>query len=119
MAQQPVANLEQYVDVEDALKRVCGSKALYKKLLGKFKTTVQMEQLLQEVASGDLEAAAKTVHSIKGVAANLSLKAAYEKCVEAEANLKQGVAKEEDLTELKDIVDTTILCTDYLIETLA
>jgi HPt (histidine-containing phosphotransfer) domain-containing protein len=113
---QPVSDLKQYVDVEDALKRVCGNMALYKKLLGTFKRTLQMEQLLGEVAAGDLETAAKTIHAIKGTTANLSLKAAYEKCVEVEASLKQGVADEAGLGALKDIMATTLLCTDYIIE---
>jgi HPt (histidine-containing phosphotransfer) domain-containing protein len=113
---QPVSDLKQYVDVEDALKRVCGNMTLYKRLLGTFKKTLQMDQLLGEVAAGDLETAAKTIHAIKGTTANLSLKAAYEKCVEVEAELKQGEANQAGLDELKAIINTTLLCTEYIIE---
>lgn len=118
MAQQPVPDLEKYVDMEDALKRVCNNKMIYKKLLGTFQKTLQIGQLCQETAAGDLEAAAKTAHSIKGVTANLSLKAAYEKCMVVESDLKNGVCNDADVRELKEILDTTILCTQYLTETL-
>ena len=118
MPQAPVADMEKYVDVEDALNRICNNKMIYKKLLGTFKTSLQYDQLCGEIAAGDMETAVRTAHSIKGVTANLSLKAAYEKSVIVEAGLKEGRVDENELKELGDVLATTVLCTDYLIETL-
>lgn len=115
---QPVSNLQEYVDVEDALKRVCGNKMIYKKLLGTFKSSLQYDQLCKEAAAGDYETAAQTAHSIKGVTANLSLKAAYEKVVLVEGQLKGGSVNQPDLDELGEVLQTTLRCTDYLVETL-
>lgn len=115
---QPVENLVMYVDVEDALKRVCGNKMIYKTLLGTFKKSLQLDQLVNEAESGDLEAAAKTAHSIKGVTANLSLKAAYEQTVVVEAQLKEGNLDKASLDELSKIIATTLECTEYVAQTL-
>lgn len=114
----PVPDIEKYVDVEDALKRVCGNKAIYKRLLGTFEKSLQLNQLVAEVAEGDLQAAAATAHSIKGVTANLSLKAAYEKVVEVEAHLKQGFVEDGEMDALREILETTVRCTQHVIETL-
>lgn len=114
----PVSNLEQYVDMEDALKRVCGNKTLYKRLLGTLQKSLPMDQLRAQAQAGDAEAAAHTAHTIKGVVANLSLKAAYEKVVAVEAQLKAGAINMADLDELDDILQTTLRCTEYIASTL-
>lgn len=111
---QPIPNLELYVDVEDALKRVCGNKKIYKTLLGTFKKTLKYEQMKAEIAQGDFETAAQTAHSIKGVAANLSLKAVYEKVVMLETQLKGGSCDPKDLDELGEVLEITLQCTEYL-----
>jgi HPt (histidine-containing phosphotransfer) domain-containing protein len=118
MAQKPTVDMELYIDVEDALKRVCGNKAIYKKLLGKFKASLQTEALVESAAVGDFEAAAKIAHNIKGITANLSLPAAYNKCVQVEADLKQGAVNQSEVAKLREILETTLLCTEYMAETL-
>lgn len=115
---QPVPDLKKYVDVEDALARVCGNKMIYKTLLGTFKKSLQYGQLRDEVAEGRYEDAAKTAHSIKGVTANLSLKAAYEKVLEVELQLKGGAVNQADVDELGEIIETTLECTEYVAGTL-
>lgn len=116
--QQAIDHLQDFVDVPDALARVCGNKTIYKKLLGTFQKTLQYDQLRSEVQAGDLESATRTAHAIKGVTANLSLKAAYEKTVQIEAQLKAGNVSESDLDNLGDILHWTLECTEHLISTL-
>lgn len=118
MAELPVPDLKKYVDVDDALARVCNNKVVYKTLLGTFKKSLQYDQLREEALSGQYEAAARTAHSIKGVAANLSLKAAYEKVLEVETQLKGGSIDQADLDELGEIIKTTLECTEYVAGTL-
>lgn len=115
---KPVSNLEDYVDIEDALARVCGNKHIYKMLLGSFQKSLQLDQLCEEAERSDFEAAAQTAHSIKGVTANLSLKAAYQKVVEVEAQLKQGSIEQDTLQEFCEIIKTTVQCTEYVAQTL-
>lgn len=115
---QPVQDLEKYVDVDDALARVCGNKNIYKMLLGKVEKSMIIDQLCDEVAAGDFAAAARTAHSIKGVAANLSLKAAYEKVLDVEQHLKQGMTEAGELDELREILATTLKCVKYVASTL-
>lgn len=115
---QPVQDLEKYIDMQDALARVCGNKTIYKMLLGKVEKSMVINQLCNEVAAGDFATAASTAHSIKGVAANLSLKAAYEKIVELEAHLKQGFVEDGELDAMRGIIAATQQCVNYVISTL-
>lgn len=111
---QPISDLLDYVDTEDALKRVCGNKIIYKKLLGSFKTTLQLEKLCGEVAADNLEEASRTAHSIKGVCANLSLKAAFEQILEVETHLKAGKVEPGDMDKLRAVMEKTLECTEYV-----
>lgn len=115
---QPVVNMEEYIDVQDALSRVCGNTKIYKSLLLTFKKTLQFDALCKEIAEGDFEMAAKTAHSIKGVTANLSLKAAYHQIVAVESSLKRGFIDQSELAQLKEIIDITLQCTEHIERTL-
>ncbi|MDG1580033.1 response regulator [Pseudomonas sp. GOM6] len=61
------------IDLDSALRRVLGKQELYRRLLGKFAASqadfvVRLRALL---ANGELEAAEREAHSLKGLAANL------------------------------------------------
>jgi HPt (histidine-containing phosphotransfer) domain-containing protein len=82
--------LNEYLDASKALARIRGNAKLFALLLSTFlkDTPAQIEQLRKEIESGDRVAAARTVHTIKGVAANLSMMKLYELSPALEALLK-------------------------------
>jgi len=82
--------LKDYVDIDDALGRLRGNKAIYKKLLETFLRNDTLDKLKESCAAGDMENAAMHAHSIKGMAGNLSLKALQQSALEQEALYKAG-----------------------------
>ena len=79
-----------YIDVEDGLKRLMNSKALYLKLANSFVGTAAglMDEIDAAIASSNTAVALDRVHTLKGAAANLSYKQMFEDCVALEADLK-------------------------------
>jgi two-component system sensor histidine kinase/response regulator len=63
------------VDVADGLRRVAGNVALYRKLLLSFrrKQATAVEEIRRARDTGDREQAVRLAHTLKGVAANLSI----------------------------------------------
>ncbi|MDR1742131.1 MAG: Hpt domain-containing protein [Synergistaceae bacterium] len=82
--------IAEYLDAAKGLPRVLGKVALYKKLLSKFlaDTGAQVDRLKKEIEANDRAAASVTVHTIKGVAGNLSMTKLYEASLALEALLK-------------------------------
>ncbi len=99
--------IKAYVDAEGALARIRGNKTVLKALLNSFMKNTQFAQLKTEVAAGDTEAAAKSAHAIKGVAANLSLPAANEMAALLESKLKSGLNVTESVAEMEEIMAKT------------
>jgi HPt (histidine-containing phosphotransfer) domain-containing protein len=111
------AELKQYVDTEKALERIRGNSKLFKTLLTHFLATrSQFEQLGQEIGANDREAAAKSVHAIKGVAANLSMTALYELCPPFEALLKTGDDTAEIFKAFESAYEKTIESVNVLLQ---
>ncbi len=65
----------QYLDMEDALKRLGGMKSIYISLLRKFLDNTSIEDLRKAERSGNRKEIDDASHAIKGLAANLSLPA--------------------------------------------
>ena len=101
-------DVKEYVDVDDALKRVGGNMGLYQKLLGRFADGNQLEELENLLTSGNMEEAARMAHTIKGVAANLSLLKLRFTSADLELSLKEGTDYVAKLDELRDVYGTTI-----------
>jgi two-component system sensor histidine kinase/response regulator len=80
------------VDVESGLTRVGGNRALYGKLLLKFRKGYRdaVGQLRSLVAADDLESATRLAHSVKGVAANLGVDALARAAAELEKRFRAG-----------------------------
>lgn len=91
-----------YIDIDDALKRVGGNKALYKKLLGRFTDGNYLEAIETALQSGDMEASAREAHTLKGVSANLSLEAVRALSVDLEAKIKAGEDYSGVLSDLQE-----------------
>jgi len=99
---------KEYIDVDDALKRVGGNMALYQRLLGRFADGNQFEELENLLKSGNEEEATRMAHTIKGVAANLSLLKLRFTSAELELSLKEGTDYTAKLDELRDVYNTTM-----------
>lgn len=100
--------MSKYIDQESALKRVGGSVALYKKLLGKFVDGNYQDQLDNLLASNNLTEAAAMAHTIKGVSANLSLQEIYSIAQKLEHALKNNEPYESLVPELRAATEATI-----------
>ncbi len=82
------------INVTDALKRLDGNERLFRSLLMEFyqeSTDIQREvrAALKGRRQGDLEAAQRLVHTIKGMAANLSAEDLYDTALDLERGIKR------------------------------
>ena len=93
-------NIE-YIDVQDALKRIGGSMDLYKRLLNQFTGGDHIDPLEEALNIGAMDEASRLIHTLKGVAANLSLIKLSELAGELEHKVKNGLDHSETFTELK------------------
>ncbi|MDR0905443.1 MAG: Hpt domain-containing protein [Oscillospiraceae bacterium] len=98
-----------YIDMESGLKRVGGSEALFKKLLGKFVDGNYQDQLEALIAEGKTEEATAMAHTIKGVAANLSLMEVNALALQIEQALKNGTEHASLVPQLREVTDATIV----------
>jgi HPt (histidine-containing phosphotransfer) domain-containing protein len=103
------------IDVADGSKRVMNNTKLYAKLLGKFKDDSNLKDLESALASGDMEKAKSAVHTLKGLAANLSLTELHKQSVEQESQIKAGSVNPAQLTILKDVFAKTLTEVDKVI----
>ena len=90
-----------YVDEEDGKKRVMNNGKLYAKLLTKFKTDTKLDDLIALAGAQDWENAQAAAHTIKGVAANLSLTELFNQSLDVETQIKGKSLKPESLESLK------------------
>jgi len=104
------------IDVEDGIKRVMNNSKLYVKLLGKFKEDTNLNDLTAAIAEGNLENARNKAHTLKGLAANLSLIELQKQALEIESQLKEGVVEQSKLDEVRNIYNITIEQVDKVIE---
>ena len=84
----------EYIDINDALKRIGGSMDLYKRLLKRFVDGTQVAELGTAFQEGNKDEASRLAHTVKGVAANLSLI----KLRDISAELEQIIKSDSDHT---------------------
>jgi HPt (histidine-containing phosphotransfer) domain-containing protein len=104
-----------YVNEEEGKKRVMNNGALYAKLLTKFKTGTNLDALLAFAAAQDWEKAQAEAHTVKGVAANLSLTELFNQSLDVETQLKGKSLKPESLESLKACFAETLSAIDKVI----
>ncbi|MDR3173199.1 MAG: Hpt domain-containing protein [Treponema sp.] len=104
-----------YVDFDEGIKRVMDNVKLYIKLLEKFKTDTNFADLSGHLSAGDLEKARVSAHTLKGLAANLSLTELFERTRELEGQIKEGGVREGVLDMLKSVYEETIKKIDEVI----
>ena len=101
-----------YIDEEDGKKRVMNNGKLYARLLVKFKADTNLNDLTAFVEAEDWEKAQAAAHTIKGIAANLSLTELFKKSLEVETQFKEKSVKQESLESLKTCFDETLKAID-------
>ena len=79
-----------YIDAADGLKRVNNNKSLYVKLLNKFKTETYFDDLSAALSIQDFDKAKASAHTIKGIAANLSLLELQKQALNVETQIKNN-----------------------------
>ena len=92
-----------YINVADALKRIGGSMDLYKRLLNSFTGGNHIDPLEEALNTGAMEEASRLIHTLKGVAANLSLVKLSAVASELEHKVKDGLDHSETFAELKNV----------------
>ena len=96
-------NSEEYINVEDALKRVGGNMGLYKRLLTRFTDEDHIGPLEEALNTGNTEEASHLAHTIKGVSANLSLIKLAAVAADLEHKIKGGLDHSDSFSELKQV----------------
>ena len=99
-------------DYADAKARLMSDR-LVEKFVLKFPSDPSMQQLYDAIASGDYEAAFCAVHTLKGVAANLSFSELWKAASALTEQLREG-DKPADETLLKNLENAYRLVTDSI-----
>jgi HPt (histidine-containing phosphotransfer) domain-containing protein len=105
-----------YLDFADGIKRVMNNTKLYTKLLTKFKNDTKLDALEAALAEDDMEKAQAAAHTIKGVAANLSLAELFKQSLELETQLKAGTIDPNQLETVKTVFAATLQEIEKVIE---
>ena len=103
------------VNVAEGLKRVMNNGKLYTRLLVKFKDDPNLKELEAALEAEDMEKAKTSVHTLKGLAANLSLTELFKQSLELETQIKAGSVDSDQLTILKDVFAQTLAEIDKVV----
>jgi len=104
-----------YIDKEEGISRVVNNAKLYTNLLLKFKNYTHLSEIEAALKEGELEKARNAAHTLKGLAANLSLKELYKQIMELEAQYKAGIINADQLEKVKTVFAQTIIEVDKVI----
>jgi HPt (histidine-containing phosphotransfer) domain-containing protein len=105
-----------YVNQQEGLSRVLNNAKLYVRLLTKFKTETTLDELNAAVKAGDFEKAQVDAHTLKGIAANLSLTKLFLQIQDLEIRIKKREEVSGDLEKLGQCFSETIINIDKVIE---
>ncbi len=102
------------IDTEKGLKRLSGNTASYIKVLKAFRKhcTQEVPSFLAALSGGDLEEAAKLVHTLKGLAGTIGAQSLFSKTIELEKAIKaqdnKRIASGTQIfeTELKQVLES-------------
>lgn len=99
---------KEFIDAEDALRRIGGNEELYKRLLSRFIDGNYVGALDDAIEKGDVEESVRLAHTLKGVSANLSLVKIRSISTELEQMIKDGADYSAGLAELRQVYGETI-----------
>ena len=98
-----------YINEEEGKKRVMNNAKLYVKLITKFKTDSNLNDIITFADAQDWENAQHAAHTIKGIAANLSLTELFNQSLDVETQFKGKSVKPESLEGLKECFTETLV----------
>jgi len=98
-----------YINEEEGKKRVMNNGKLYAKLLTKFKSDTNLSDLAAFAGSQDWDKAQGSAHTLKGIAANLSLTELFNQSLDVETQLKGKSLNPESLENLKNCFSETVV----------
>jgi HPt (histidine-containing phosphotransfer) domain-containing protein len=106
-----------YINEDEALQRVMDNGKLFAKLLNKFKTNnvTLLDETCNFLATNDYEQAKVSIHTLKGIAANLAFTELYKQTVELEAQIKNGSANPDTQESAKKCLAETLVHIDEVI----
>jgi len=104
-----------YINAEEGIKRVMNNGKLYAKLLTKFKDGTNLNDLIASAEAQDWEKAQGAAHTIKGIAANLSLTELFNQSLNVETQIKEKSLNGESLESLKACFAETLLQVEKVI----
>jgi len=104
-----------YINVEEGSKRVMNNTKLYVKLLAKFKDDKNLKDTETFLAAGELEKAQVSIHTLKGLAANLSLTELFKQSLELETQIKAKSVNPDQIAALVNVYNQTLAETDKVI----
>jgi len=104
-----------YVNEEDGKRRVMYNVKLYTKLLTKFKDDVNINDLVAFADAQDWDKAQAAVHTIKGLAANLSLTELFNQSLKVETQIKEKNFTPESMESLKNCFAETLVHVEKVI----
>jgi HPt (histidine-containing phosphotransfer) domain-containing protein len=97
-----------YVNSDEGVKRVMNNAKFYVKLLTKFKTDTKLDDLEAAIGAGDLEKAQTAAHTLKGLAANLSLSELFKQTLELETRIKAKDIAPDQFETVKSVFVQTL-----------
>jgi HPt (histidine-containing phosphotransfer) domain-containing protein len=103
------------INQEEGLKRMMNNKKLYSRLLNKFKTGTNLDDITSSIAAQDFEKAQIAAHTLKGISGNLSLTALYEQSVAIESQIKGRSLDENAVTALTNCFNDTMKAIDEVL----
>jgi len=104
-----------YINEAEGKKRLMNNDKLYAKLLSKFRTETNLEDLFTYADAQDWEKTQIEIHTIKGVAANLSLIELFNQALVLETQVKEKSLNPGTLENLKTCFDETVSQADKVI----
>jgi HPt (histidine-containing phosphotransfer) domain-containing protein len=97
-----------YIDFDEGVKRVMGNTGLYIKILRQFKADTNFADLAANLAAGDMEKARVSAHTLKGLAANLSLIELSTRVRDLEGLIKEGAVQPGAADAIKTVYEETL-----------
>jgi len=98
-----------YIDVADGTKRVMNNTKLYVKFLSKFKEDPSFSEIEPALTEGNTEKAQSCTHTLKGLAANLSLMELFKQSLELETQIKTNTVNPDQIEILKNTYEQTLI----------
>lgn len=111
--------MNRYVDADDALTRMCGNEKIYIKTLNMFLANKEFEKYEAAVSAGDLPQASGHLHTLKGVAGNLSLTALFSLSEPLIQKLKAGEPDPKMIADYRETYSQTRGAVETLIQELS